>query len=103
MTTRAFRFQADIDPATGLFTVGSMYDQQVVEDLITGEQVGAFSFSDPTLLPATVYPALFAALNEISSKSSERIQEKRAAFLAAKSAEPAKLMPTELGPVGLKP
>lgn len=81
MTTRAFRFQADVD-ASGQFVSGLLYDQQTVTDAITDVVTGV-TLIGPTILTNQTHPALFISLNALTDKTDERVQIQRDAFLAS--------------------
>ncbi len=89
MAIRAFRFQADIDPVTGLFTKGQMYDEQTAVDPITDEVVGTGRLIGPVEVNDKSHAQLFAALNVQALKASDRLADARAKHVEklAKQAE----------------
>jgi hypothetical protein len=82
MTTRAFRFQADIDPATGLFSNGAINDEALAEDPITQEIGGTGRLVGPFPIDAKTSPTLFAALNALAVKCDERLTAARSDYMA---------------------
>ncbi len=90
MTTRAYRFQADVD-ANGLFTKGQIFDEQMAVDPITDEVTGTGRLIGPTLIDDKSHAQLFAALNVQALKASDRLADarsKRAEEMAKTDVEP---------------
>lgn len=84
MTTRAFRFQADVN-SDGIFTTGLIYDQVMTVDPVTDELVGG-ALIGPTIVTDETHPGLFDALNAQADEIDVRVQTQRAKYAAAKVA-----------------
>lgn len=89
MTIRAFRFQADADPVTGLFVTGQIFDQVASVDPVTDKPT-AGALIGPTDVTSKTHPEIFACLNELADCCAERVKIKRAAYLASEGASNAK-------------
>lgn len=87
MTTRASRFQADIDPKTFLFVSGQIYDEVLAVDPVTDVLTGTGRLLPPVTITKDSHPALFDALNAQAVKCDERLAAARAEYL--KQVEPA--------------
>jgi hypothetical protein len=77
MTTRTYRFQADIDPATGLFVSGQVFDEQMAADPITDVVTGTGRLLAPVTLTDQTHPELFDWLNAVAAKADERLTAAR--------------------------
>jgi len=81
MPTRSFRFQCDA--INGVFASGQLFDEVTAPNPHTDVVEGTGKLLPPLAITNISYPALFAALNAIASKSAERLTAKRAELLEA--------------------